>query len=60
MEDVGSETEYSYDLAGVQHLSVWQLNLCNREIFLFHFDHHRYEALLQESCQVQETVSFDT
>ena len=33
------------------------LHLRNRDIFLFHFDHTRYEALLQESFQVQETVS---
>ena len=34
-----------------------QLHLRNRETFLFHFDHQRYEALSKESFQVRETIS---
>ena len=41
-----------------RHITPSQLHLCNRETFLFHFDHQRYyEALFKESSQVQETIS---
>ena len=40
-----------------RHITPSQLHLCNRETFLFHFDHQRYEAHFKESFQVQETIS---
>ena len=40
-----------------RHITPSQLHLCNRETFLFHFDHQRYEALSKETFKVQETIS---
>ena len=46
-----SERKQLYRSRG--HITLSQLHLCNRETFLFHFDHQRYE----ERFQVQETIS---
>ena len=40
-----------------RHIPPSQLHLCNRETFLVHFDHQRYEARFKETFQVQETIS---